>query len=259
MFGCKIVLNFYFKFQNTHTIYVLYTNSSFLVPWFSIGIWSQNGLWANVNDQEWINLGQISSQLLLNWLHICLNLNIVKGSIETFVGGKSLALAEGVKNLKPPGKVYLRLGIVDHSYWETNHQFHGKISNINIYKKTHNPCDKEIKDSLINWSEMEWRVVGNDVSEIDVEDDFCTNFKFTHLRFPLRWGRQESKNICKKFGNGTLLDFDDPSDLSLFDLKLLYGSRWDFDYCECLWSAYIINSMGEIINENTNETVRLDL
>ena len=166
-----------------------------------------------------------------------------------------MAFAEGVKKLKPPEKVYLRLGIVDHSYWETNYQFNGKISNINIYRNTHNPCDKEIKDSLIEWSEMQWSISGNDVLEIDVEDDFCSTFKFINLRVPLRWGQQESKNICKKFGNGTLLDFDDPSNISLLNPNFLYGSKWDFDYCECLWSAYII-SKEKIINENTNETVR---
>ena len=79
----------------------------------------------------------MSSHLLLNWLNICLDINFGNGSIQTFVGGKRLALAEGVKNLKPPEKVYLRLGIVDHSYWDRNYQFNGKISNINIYKNTY--------------------------------------------------------------------------------------------------------------------------
>ena len=242
-------------FQNTHTIYVLYTDSSYLVPWFSIGIWSQNGLWVNVNNLDWIALGQIPSHLLLNWIHICLDINIVEGSIQTFIGGKTWSLIEDV-NLKPPEKIYLRLGIVDHSYWEKNYQFYGKISNINIYQKTHNPCNEAIKDSLITWSEMQWKALGNDVTEIKVEDNFCSYFKYLYLRVPLRWSVKESQNLCKKFGNGTLLDFDDPSDLSLVNPKLLYGSKWDFDYCECLWSAYKLISKDNIINENTNETVR---
>ena len=183
-----------------------------------------------------------------------MDINFVEGSIQTFIGGKHWSLVEGV-NLKPPEKFYLRLGIVDHSYWETNYQFHGKIANINIYEKTHNPCNEEIKDSIIAWSEMQWKVLGNDVTEIKVEEDFCSIFKFLYLRVPLRWGINESRNLCKKLGNGTLLDFDDPTNLSLVNPNLLYGSKWDFDYCECLWSAYKLSN-EKIINENTNETVR---
>ena len=242
-------------FQNTHNIYVLYTNSSYLVPWFSIGIWSQNALWANVNNLDWITLGNIPSSLLLNWIHICLDINIVEGSIQTFIGGKNWSLVEGII-LKPPEKIYLRLGIVDHSYWETKYQFHGKVSNINIYKKTHNPCNEEIKDSIVAWSEMQWKVLGNDVTEIKVEENFCSDSKFLYLRVPLKWDVKESQSLCKTFGNGTLLDFADPSNLSLANLKLMYGSKWDFDYCECLWSAYKLISRDNIINVNTNETVR---
>ena len=193
---------------------------------------------------------------MLNWLHICLDINIVEGSIQTFVGGKNWSFVKGI-NIIPPEKFYLRLGIVDHSYWKKNYQFYGKVSNINIFKKTNNPCNEDIEDTLINWTDMQWKVDGDDVTEINVEDNFCRNFELINLRVPLRWGKKESQNICKKFGNGTLMDFDDPSNISLLNPNLLYGSKWDFDFCDCLWSAYKLVSLGKIINENTNKIVRL--
>ena len=204
---------------------------------------------------NWYNLGKIPSHLLLDWIHICLDINTAKGNIQTFVGGKNFSLVEGVNLNNPPEKFYLRLGIVDHSYWEANYQFYGKISDISIHQR-HNPCNEEMNDSLILWSEMQWNVKGNDVKEINVEDNFCSNFSFINLRVPLRYEKEESQKVCKRFGNGTLLDFDDPSNLSIVNPNLLYGSKWDFDYCECLWTGYKLISKDKVINENTNKTVR---
>ena len=44
---------------STHTIYVIYEDEEVVTPWFSIGVWTGNFLWANIENSHWYNLGRL--------------------------------------------------------------------------------------------------------------------------------------------------------------------------------------------------------
>ena len=72
---------------STQTIYVIY-DDKFVTPWFSIGIWSRNILWANIENRYWYKVGKVLQKDFANWIHICLKIDINKQEIETSVNGR---------------------------------------------------------------------------------------------------------------------------------------------------------------------------
>ena len=121
---------------NTRTIYVLYKDSSFTTPWLSIGFYKNNILWANIRFNYWYILGQVTRETLLYWVHICVEVDTIKGMLRASINGGNVTTVTNVQGLTPVPKLHLRLGVVHESYHlQQPEQFIGAVANVNILNK----------------------------------------------------------------------------------------------------------------------------
>ena len=120
--------------QDTKTLYVIYEDENYRDPWFSIGFWEKGVLWANFEDVEWYLLGQVLVSDLFRWIHICVEVDLIKSTIKTSINGKNTTIVKDMKKISDAPKLYLVLGVVDNSWYEERYQFNGQISNIQVLK-----------------------------------------------------------------------------------------------------------------------------
>ena len=139
--------------DNTQTLFVIYKDDSFDTPWFSIGFWSNRILYAEVNSLDWYNLGTAHLIDLLDWFHVCIEMNFESETLRTSIAGNVSSIVHNVTGLAKKGDDFIiRLGIVHHSYSKSRYQFFGQITNINIFErkiKKHYIYYLEIHVSLI--------------------------------------------------------------------------------------------------------------
>ena len=119
---------------DTKTIYVIYNEENYQHPWLSIGFWEKGVLWANLEDREWYLLGQVMVSDLFRWIHICVEIDLMKSTIKTSINGKNNTIVHDVKKISDIPKLYLVLGVVDNSWYEEQYQFNGQITNIQLLK-----------------------------------------------------------------------------------------------------------------------------
>ena len=122
-----------FNTPDTHTWYVLYRDEDFQIPWFSIGFWSYQRLWASLNNTYWYEVSHLPSTLIDDWITICVEIDTVQRTISTSIGGETFHKTENVKGLEERPKLNLRLGIVDIPDHGKLHQFHGKVAEVSVF------------------------------------------------------------------------------------------------------------------------------
>ena len=119
---------------NTKTLYVIYDDENYQDPWLSIGFWEKGVLWANIENMEWYLLGQVLVTDLFRWIHICVEIDLIKSTIKTSINGKNTTIVQDVKKISNVPKLYLVLGVVDNGWYEEQYQFDGQITNIQLLK-----------------------------------------------------------------------------------------------------------------------------
>lgn len=119
---------------NTKTLYVIYDDENYQDPWLSIGFWEKGVLWANIENMEWYLLGQVLVTDLFRWIHICVEIDLMKSTIKTSINGKNKTIVQDVKKISNVPKLYLVLGVVDNGWYEEQYQFDGQITNIQLLK-----------------------------------------------------------------------------------------------------------------------------
>ena len=119
---------------NTKTLYVIYHDENYQDPWLSIGFWEKGVLWANIENMEWYLLGQVLVTDLFRWIHICVEIDLIKSTIKTSINGKNTTIVQDVKKISNVPKLYLVLGVVDNGWYEEQYQFDGQITNIQLLK-----------------------------------------------------------------------------------------------------------------------------
>ena len=246
--------------QNVHGIYVIYRDEKLLNPWLSIGIWTDNILWANIAFKHWYPLGSVPDELMDKWIHICIRIDIVEKSIEANINGQTYKPVLDVEGLTPTPFFNLLLGLVHESYQKTHIQFHGQITNIhlihlngkhNLTLLSKSTCKMERTSNNLIWDDMIW--THTNVNETFLDQRKICKSEFTLLRIPLKWSYEESKDECSKFGNGQIAGVDNPKELKdLISLKQIYG---DEDDCTQFWTSYIYNDLSSSKVESiyTNE------
>ena len=163
---------------STRTIYVLYRDSQFTKPWLSIGFWYCNFipcLNVNVNFSGWYELGIVTREKFLNWVHICVEVDTVNVTLRAAVNGDVLKTVQNVHGLNPPHtKLNMRLGVVQDSSDRAPTQYIGSVSNVKIFNLGQRASKdilfsasgpsvcKSIDDStlFLGWSDSNWNVVG---------------------------------------------------------------------------------------------------
>ena len=245
--------------KNTHTIYVIYQDGEFTLPWLNIGIWNEQRLWVNVGHNSWHILGVIDSEDLFKWMHICLEIDLVKGSISSSMNGKSFGVTK-VSDLSPSPSFNIQLGIVHHSVSDIKRQFHGKVANIqlllpnvkNVTVLSNNLCKKRPELNILSWSEMEWNMSGNNIQESNVSSSMvCPTTPYADLRVPFEWTKSRAKDMCFKIGNGQIAS--PGNDDSRENWKI-------YDDCEMFWTPYLYDEdSGSVEKEYSHdEKVRLN-
>ena len=230
--------------KNDHGIYIIYKEEELLNPWLTIGIWTDNILWANIAFKYWYPFGSVPDYFMEKWMHICLKIDIEGKSIEANVNGKRLKTILDVEGLTPTPKFNLLLGLVNESYQHTVDQFHGQITNIHLIQNgRHNltllsmsTCKIERNSNVLLWDDMIW-------TKTDIKETFldrtiiCPISEYTTLKVPFKWSIEESKNVCLKFGNGQIAGIDNPIEPKNWTLqKQVYGEE---DECKAFWTPYI--------------------
>ena len=253
--------------KNTHTIYVIYQNENLTIPWLSIGIWSERKLWVNVMHDTWYLLGNLQSQDLFEWIHICLEIDLVKKTILTSINGKDFGMTN-VLDMNPAviSGFHIRLGIVHHSVRAEQEQFHGNIANIQLLlpvdgelsNLTKSLCIKRANTSIISWSDMKWTFSGKNFKVLEKDSSLiCPTSQYADLRVPFKWTNKRGVDMCSKLGDGKITSLNNTSiSSSGKSLDLKYGV---FDKeCERFLTPYIYSEIEGIVrNENTGEEENL--
>ena len=121
--------------DNTQTLFVIYKDDSFDMPWFSIGFWSNRILYAEVNSLDWYNLGTAYLIDLLDWFHVCIEMNFESETLRTSIAGNVFSIVQNVTGLAKKGDDFIiRLGIVHHSYSKSRYQFLNKLQTLTYLK-----------------------------------------------------------------------------------------------------------------------------
>ena len=117
--------------EDTKTLYVIYEDLDYQVPWISVGFWEKGVLWANI-EQSWYLLGQVLVTDLFRWTHICVEIDLINFIIKTSINGKNATIVKNIKNVTLVPKLYLVLGVVHNNRVEEQFQFNGLITNIHL-------------------------------------------------------------------------------------------------------------------------------
>ena len=256
-----------------NTIYVLYEDSEFLKPWFSIGVWyrSSHVLWANVKFNHFYRLTTVPQESFLSWVHICVEIDTIASTIRTSINGGAVSTVYDTKDLSPVPKLHLRLGIVHQSYdKEQQLPFIGSVANINIYNLESGVCDnflplfsgsacKMVEESVyLAWSKTQWNIEGMAVKVDDVDEKIvCSKSKVLNFRIPMLWNKIEATDECRRYGHAIISKppQNNVSNLENDNIKT-YGEL--YKQCEYFWTSYTDEYLeGTFVDELTNEKIRI--
>ena len=239
--------------KSTRTVYVIYEDEEFVTPWFNIGIWSENFLWANIEHNYWYAIGQVSDEEFAGWIHICLKIDIDKHEIETSINGKSFNKTQ-VRKFQVVPKFNLKIGVVHHSEKAVQSQFFGRVSNIQLLRHaeetflndlTKDLCKERGGQNILQWSNMKWNISGDNVKALDFDSSYiCSNSSYFDLYVPFSITRNRGKDVCSKLGNGELSSVQNP---------------YHIEECEDLWTPYLYSQMkGITMIEYSHEKVSIN-
>ena len=258
--------------HNTETIYVLYEDSSFTQPWFSIGFWKLTYdyvLMVNIRYDRWYDLGQVTREAFLFWIHVCVEVDSTNGTLRASINGGNVTTVNNVEGLDPAQKLHLRLG-VGHDNRDNNlYQFYGSVTSINIFtlqdaeKENHSflttkSACKPIESSFFqSWTNSRWKVIGKRVKEEELDENVLSSKSTVmNFRIPLLWNKHEATNECRKYGENPNITQPPYSDTNIFTdvtMKNIYGEH--YTQCKYFWTPLSKDEYKEnsLVDETTNK------
>ena len=268
-----------------HTVYVLYEDPNIGKPWFSISISPHypHVLWANTRFYYWYTLGHIAHEAFHQWVHICVEVDTINGTLRASVNGGNSTIVNNVEGLTPVPTLHLRLGVVHQSeereqfqYFGSltnlereKFQYFGSVTNLNIFtlrnedKETHlflmmgSNCELIDRSHLLSWTDSKWDIVGKGVQELD-KDIICLKSKVLNFRIPMLWTKNEATEECRKYGQNANISEPPPADMNNvtdLDMDIIYGEN--HYQCKYFWTHYTDRyAEGTFVNEISNETMK---
>ena len=255
--------------DNTQTLFVIYDDDSFDVPWFSIGFWNNRVLYAEVLSLDWYKLGTAHLSDLLDWFHICIEMNFESETLRTSIAGNVFTIVHNVTGLAKKGEDFvLRLGIVHHSYSKIKYQFFGQVTNINIFDAknpetlhfvSRNPCfcnnSTNLESLSVECISLSWNITGDVKTSLIDSDELCFDKTFANLRIPLLWKKNNALKFCSKFGNGEIYMPSHVQNLSSLNTNAIYGQY--HTSCKEFWTPISDEEVeGVFVNEYTGELLK---
>ena len=262
--------------SNTNTIYVLYEDSNFTKPWFSFGFWYYRPdyvLWVYIRFHHWYKMGKVTRETFLHWVHICVEVDTIKGVLRASINGGNVTTVTNVEGLTPVPKLHLRLGIVHHSYRGLSHiaQFWGSVTDINILTLETNvnelviseasvgsSCGSIESSTYLSWSNTKWNVIGEAVEEEEVDREVLFSAsKVLNFRIPFFLKKFKATAECFKYGNASISKppMSAMINFTNVDFENIYGKH--FGQCEYFWTPFTDKYIeGTFIDEVDNESIR---
>ena len=109
-------------------------NRGFLLDFGIVNCNSIPCLNVNVNFSGWYELGIVTREKFLDWVHICVEVDMVNATLRAAVNGDVLKTVHNVPGLNPPhSKLNMRLGVVQDSFDRAPTQYIGSVSNVKIF------------------------------------------------------------------------------------------------------------------------------
>ena len=257
--------------NHSHTVYVLYEDPNFAKPWFSLTISPRHPyvLWANTRFYYWYDLGHITREAIHQWVHICVEVDTVNGTLGASINGGNVTTVNNVEGLTPVPKLHLRLGVGHNSDYIKKFQSFGYVANINVFTlQNRSEANKEnnllftsssvcsLNDAF--WTHSEWSIVGMKVKEEELnKETICTKSKVFNVRLPLLWNFHEATDECRKYGTHANISkppHPDMKNVTETNVKHIYGEH--FEQCRFFWTPFTDEySEGSFVDGLTNETI----
>ena len=259
--------------RNTQTIYVLYEDSEFIRPWFSIGFWKLTYdyvLMVNIRYDRWYDLGQVTRETFQFWIHVCVEVDTVNGALRASINGGNVTTVEKVRGLTPGQKLNLRLGVGHDNRDDNLYQYFGSVSNINIFTvqkeieveenlRTQSSCEQIGNSFFQSWMDSKWKVIGKGAHAEELDEKvFCSKSTVLNFRIPLLWNKHEATKECRKYGEHAniskppLLDRNDTTDV---DMKNIYGEKYTDTQCKYFWTHFTDQYEEDcFVDENADES-----
>ena len=99
-----------FNTVNTHSFYTIYEDEDFTKPWFMVGFWTNNTMWALVKELSWVKLSTLPVEFSIEWITVCIEIDAVKSTVASSIGGLTFDMAKNVTSLQSPPRLNLKLG-----------------------------------------------------------------------------------------------------------------------------------------------------
>ena len=186
-------------------------------PWMTLSLWSTETsndirMWLRVNI-KWYQIGVIPLHWLNFWIHVCFHADTISGKISFSLNGEPSSsfkapelIQEVPNNLKD--KLYVGLSRISGEKEPT--QFHGQISNFNIFAEVQiieimsgNPC--KYNGDVLNWND----VLGQD-GQVEVKNEkawkICNNDESYTVAISERISWSDAESLCRKLGGGGITE-----------------------------------------------------
>ena len=222
--------------HSSNALFSLYEDDQHQSRWLSLGLWSDQFVWADLNNNTWIKFSKVPLTWLRSWMSFCLDIDTETGIFQLSINGQSPHRGSVKKDFKENQRLYLRLGIVESSWFEEQFQFVGFIKSFEVF--SHKILEKRPLESLsrvvgradiLNWNNVNWRLSGDSVKWVDEEDDASDLFPDEpgpKILIPKAMSFSQAVESCGNFG-GNMTDVSDNTNATILD-QLVEGDTGHF-------------------------------
>ena len=210
-------------------------------------------------------LGQIRGPALNFWYTACLDIDTVRGTIDTAINGamasQGVRLEEGVAEQMPRQlKGKLVVGKWNYTFEGVEEQFVWSITNLEIFKPTTSQDLATLTKDLcvyygdfLSMREMEWKVEGS-VEETQVEGSVvCDQPTSYRMLLTEDLGQEDALATCDKLGHGNMVVAAEREEINDV-VKWVGGETKGAMKCSFLWTPFSDRSEeGTFVNVETGE------
>ena len=199
----------------------------------------------------WLRIHQGPLASAREWFHVCVRLDWSLSRVNVSVNGGQMSSLhlERELNSEELRNIIIHTGLSSPVLREKYpDQFHGLLTNINIYQDTSsqldiqkmssNPCQFAAAGDLLAWEDTEWVEDGEHLEQINLdpgevcdEDDDQPMFNIP-LVLKLNWFN--ANRTCNILNNGTISEMRDLTEVNSITSK--FRRR-----CDYIWSPYVFS------------------
>ena len=203
------------------------------------------------------------------WYHICMDIDTIRGSMDTAINGKmtskGVKLGEGVaEEMARQMQGKLVVGKWNYTFTGQEEQFVWSVTNLHIFKVsdsldlamlTKDLCKKQ--GDFLAWERMNWKVEGEMEEVEEREENVCNQPTTYRLLLSESTDQQEAVATCDKLGHGSMEEAVNKEEIK--ELVRWVGARQWEAKCLNLWTPFTDQSQEGVFKSLQSGNILEDL